>query len=59
MCDTYAGGGYTLPVPDNQEYNDDLVKLAQGYDVTLDVYLGFSDEKDEGTFVNVYTGTYI
>ena len=55
ICDTYAGGGYTLPVPDNQKYHDDLVKLAQGSDVVL----GFSDEKNEGTFVNVYTGTYI
>ena len=55
MCDNYSGGGYTLPLPDNQEYHDDIVRLANGAEVAI----GFSDEEEEGNFVNVYTGTDI
>ena len=53
VCDNYGGGGYTLPLPDSLEYHNALVTLGAGNGVAL----GFSDEAQEGNFVNVYTGT--
>ena len=52
ICDNFSDGGYTLPVPDSQEYHDALVALAGRNDVAL----GFSDKKEEGNWTNVYTG---
>jgi len=52
MCDNFSGGGYSLPLPDSQEYHDALVTVAGGNGIAL----GFSDQNQEGNFVNVYTG---
>ena len=51
ICDNL--GSYRLPTPDSQEYHDALVALAGDKDVAI----GFSDEKHEGVWINVYTGT--
>ena len=53
ICNNLSDGGYRLPTPDSQEYHNALVKLAGGNDVAI----GFSDEKQEGNWINVYTGT--
>ena len=55
ICDNFGDGGYTLPVPDSQEYHDALVTRAGGNSVAL----GFSDEQQEGNFVNIYNSTNI
>ena len=52
ICDNLSDGGYRMPTPDSQEYHDAIVALA-----TDDVAIGFSDDTEEGNWINVYTGT--
>jgi len=52
MCDNFDDGGYTLPVPDSQQYQDAIVALAGNRYVAI----GFSDKTKEGRWINVYNG---
>ena len=46
--------GMRLPVPLTQNQNDALKQIPGG-----NFYLGISDQKEEGTFLNVYDGTKV
>ena len=51
ICDSLGEGGYRLPTPDSQEYNDSLIKLAKN-----DMAIGFS-KKENHEWTNAYSGT--
>ena len=52
MCSNYEDGSYTLPVPDSRRYNDYISGIVSG---DAHIPLGFSDEQEEGNWINVYT----
>ena len=56
ICSNYGDGSYTLPVPNSRKYHDFISKSVTG-DVVIP--LGFSDEVDEGDWINIYTSKYI
>ena len=51
-CFDFDDGNYTLPVPNSQEYNDYVSSLING---NFEIPLGFSDELEEGNWINIYT----
>ena len=52
MCSNYEDGSFTLPIPDSERYNDYISGLGIG---NSEIPLGFSDEQEEGNWINVYT----
>ena len=55
ICDNFDDGSYRLPTPDSREYHAALVELAAAGDTS--VAIGFSDERQQGDWINVYNGT--
>ena len=53
MCSTFDDGTYTLPVPNSKEYHDIISTRLSG---NAQIPLGFSDELEEGKWINIYTG---
>ena len=54
-CSNYKYGSYTLPVPDSDRYHDYISSLVSG---DTEIPLGFSDEQEEGNWINVYTSKW-
>ena len=55
MCSNYGDGTYTLPVPDSPGYHDYISGMVSG---NTEIPLGFSDEQEEGNWINVYNSKW-
>ena len=56
ICSNYEDGHYTLPIPDSIQYHDYISNLASD---ETEIPLGFSDELEEGNWINIYTSEWM